>query len=176
MQKWHEYNNYRRYKNADGSYTYTITVDGETVEVSRELFMEYASHARKMKYMELDLKRDRVRQDEHGRTVTDANGFPVLLPEREVSLERLVEDDWEFPAEAPGPDDDVLRRMEYGDLYLCLDLLSERERMLIEALFFSNDGVGMSEHEYARISGIPQRTIHDRKVKILGKLKKLLTE
>ena len=170
MQKWHGYNHYRRYKNADGSYTYTITVGGETVEVSRELFMEYASHARKMKYMELDLKRDRVRQDEYGRTVTDANGLPVLLPEREVSLERLMEDDWEFPVEAPGPDDDVLRRMEYDNLHRCLDLLTPDERALIDALFFE----GMTEREYAEESGRHYMTIHSRKVRILDKLKKLL--
>jgi len=32
----------------------------------------------------------------------------------------------------------------------------------------------MSEREYSKLSGIPQKTINDRRHKILGKLKKLM--
>ncbi len=51
-----------------------------------------------------------------------------------------------------------------------VSLLPSAERELIEALFFK----GYSEREWSKISGIPQKTINDRKHKILGKLKKLL--
>jgi len=33
-----------------------------------------------------------------------------------------------------------------------------------------------SEHQVSRETGVPQRTIHDRKIKILAKLKRLMNE
>lgn len=55
-------------------------------------------------------------------------------------------------------------------LHRCLSLLEQDEQTLIEALYFQ----GFSEHEWSRKTGIPQKTINDRKRRILGKLKKLL--
>jgi len=43
---------------------------------------------------------------------------------------------------------------------------------LVTALFFDNK----SEHQVSRETGVPQRTIHDRKIKILAKLKRLMNE
>ena len=51
-----------------------------------------------------------------------------------------------------------------------VSLLPDDERELIEALFFK----GYSERKWSKISGIPQKTINDRKQKILLKLKKIL--
>ncbi|MDA8229552.1 MAG: hypothetical protein M0T74_17990 [Desulfitobacterium hafniense] len=51
-----------------------------------------------------------------------------------------------------------------------LKLLAPEEQDLIEELFFK----GKSERQVSVETGIPYMTIHDRKVKILGKLKKLL--
>jgi hypothetical protein len=46
--------------------------------------------------------------------------------------------------------------------------------------FGANVGVGFlynkSEHQVSRETGVPQRTIHDRKIKILAKLKRLMNE
>jgi len=46
MQNWHKYSNYRKRKNPDGSYTYTIIIDGEDVEVDKEIYTEYSAMAR----------------------------------------------------------------------------------------------------------------------------------
>ena len=60
MPNWHKYRNYSRHKNEDGTFTYIVTIDSHNVEVSREVYTEYAKSARKMEYMEQDLKRDRI--------------------------------------------------------------------------------------------------------------------
>ncbi len=176
MQKWHEYHNYRRYKNADGSYTYTITVDGETVEVERDVYRAYAYFARKMKYMELDLKRNRALQDADGKPVMDQRGVPILLPEREVSLERLTDGGWDIAVETAQPEDDLLRRLERDDLRRCLSLLSPDERELIELLYFTNDGAGMSERDCIEVLGLSKTAIHARKVRIIKKIKNSMRE
>lgn len=53
-----------------------------------------------------------------------------------------------------------------------LEKLSEQERLLIYELFFK----GKSERKLSAETGIPQKTLNDRKHKILLKLKKLIEE
>ena len=170
MKKWQEYTNYRKIENGDGSFTFTVTVDGQDVEVTEAVYKAYAAGDRKMRYMELDLKNDRVLQDEDGRAVLDENWLPVVLSEREISLDKLIGEDWDFPSSEPLPDDAVMERLEIEALHRCLNRLNKDERALIDALFFE----GLTEREYSVKSGIPQMTINDRKHRILSMLKKLL--
>ena len=172
MNNWRSYRNYSKRKNDDGSIAYIITVDGVDVEVGKEVYAEYASSARQMEYMELDLKRDRTLQDNHGRSVTDENGYPIALPEREISLEKLMGEDWDFPADELKPEDAVMQHMEHEGLYRCLDLLNDGERALVEALFFNS----ITEREYAQTLGISKTALHARKIKVLAVLKILLEE
>jgi len=169
MQNWQKSRSYRKYENADGSFTYTVTVDGENVEVSAEVYRAYAVAERKMEYMERDLKRDRVLQDADGKAVKDENGRPVELPEREVSLEKLVDEDWDYPSSEPSPEESVIGQLEISALYECLDLLEADERALIDALFFD----GLTEREYAAKIGVTQKAVNKRKHKVLEKLKNL---
>ena len=55
-----------------------------------------------------------------------------------------------------------------------LSQLTENERELIYALFYSNGGSGMSERDYAKLKGVSQPSVNQRKARILGKLKKIL--
>ena len=167
MNKWQDYANYRKHRNADGSYTYIIIVDGEDVEVSEAVYKAYAAGSRKMRYMELDLKCDRVLQDEGGRAVLDENRLPVVLPEREISLDKLMIEDWDFPSSEPLPEDIVMERFEIETLYKCLNRLDADERTLIDALFFD----GLTEQEYADLIGVTQKTVNNRKHRILSKMK-----
>jgi DNA-directed RNA polymerase specialized sigma24 family protein len=57
-----------------------------------------------------------------------------------------------------------------GKMLACLKHLAPEEQELITALFFMDK----SERQLSRETGIAQRTIHDRKVKILAELKKLM--
>jgi DNA-directed RNA polymerase sigma subunit (sigma70/sigma32) len=171
MKKWQKERNYRKFENGDGSFRYIVTVNGEEIEVSEEIYREYAKTERKMEYMELDLKRDRVVQDADGKAVTGADGLPVILPEREISLDKLMDEDWNFPSSGPSPEEEAIARMEVEELHHCLSQLSGDEMEIINALFFSNGGKGMSEREYAKLSGIPRKTVAYRKAHILTKLK-----
>jgi len=170
MQIWQKDRKYRKFENADGSFTYIVTVDGEDVEVSEEVYREYAKTERKMEYMELDLKRDRVLQDADGKAVIGGDGLPVILPEREVSLDKLIGEDWDFPDAEPSPEDIVADAIQIEELYRCLDLLESDERALIDALFFG----GATERDYAETLGISKTALHARKNKVLAKLKSLL--
>ena len=173
MKKWQEYANYRKHKNQneDGTFTFTyfITVDGVEVEVSKAVYKAYTAGDRKMRYMELDLKTDRVLQDADGKTVMDENGQPVRLPEREMSLDKLVEGDWDFPSSAQSPEDAVIfgDDSEAEELHRCLTLLTDDECDLIHALFFE----GMTEKEYAAKLGIRQQNVNKRKQRVLKKIK-----
>ena len=93
-----------------------------------------------------------------------------------LSLEAVVTDDdsgngFDFIAdETANIEEAVVHRMMLDKLQSALFLLSEDERSLINAIFFR----GLSEREWSKASGIPQKTINDRKRRILSKLKKFL--
>ena len=55
-------------------------------------------------------------------------------------------------------------------LYQCLNLLTKDEFDLIRALYFE----GKSERIWSAETGLPQKTINNRKRVILAKLKKLM--
>ena len=173
MKKWHEYCNYKRIKNPDdGTTTYIIIIDGEDIEVNEEVYLVYAKYGRKMKYMELDLKRDRVLQDANGKAVLDNDGLPVMLPEREVSLDKLIDEDWDFPSPDLTPEEAYFfyEYSEKAELYRCLQMLSDDEQDCMNALFFD----GITIREYAESIGKSKSSVDRYKAKIIGKLKILM--
>ena len=119
---------------------------------------------RKMKYMEVDLK------SEHRRKNTE-NGEESYVPSKEDSLERLIYSaKCQFADDAEGVEDAVIRKDDLCRLRAALDQLSEEERALIHALFFDE----RSERELEEMMGVHRMTIHNRKIRILQKLKKML--
>ena len=66
--------------------------------------------------------------------------------------------------------DAVIWKITVDKLRLIMSMLPEDEQELIHALFFR----GLSERKWSEECGIPQRTINDRKRRILAKLKKML--
>lgn len=71
---------------------------------------------------------------------------------------------------APSVEDMAIANILHIELHRCLAMLDASDRWLVHALYFK----GMSERQLAEYTGIPQRTINDRKKRILGSLKKLL--
>ena len=67
-------------------------------------------------------------------------------------------------------EDSAIHMLMCEKLNQCLMMLPASEAELIIALYFD----GNSERQISMKSGIPYMTIHDRKIKILGKLKKLM--
>jgi len=172
MNNWRNYCNYRRKKNDDGTYSHFIVVDGKYIEVEESLYREYAVMTRKMKYMELDIKRNRTKQDpQTGRRELDENGQTVVLPERETSLDKLMEADWDFPNGEQATDEVVIALMESAALHDAIEQLDAGEQALIRALYFDD----VSAAAFAKISKVDRSTIVRRRDKILLKLRELMS-
>ena len=132
-------------------------------DVSKEIIEVLEKSDRLMKYQQYDIKVERCRIDGTRGTVT-------YIPSREDSYERLLEENRQFTAAGESVDEAALKAVMIEKLLTCLRSLTTKEQGLIAALFFKDK----SERQLSRETGIPQRTIHDRKAKVLAKLKKLM--
>ena len=157
MKNWQKNRNYKRVKDKDGNVVANIiTVFGQDVEVSDEIFTAY------------------MQMDNHARYIMED------APKgKELSLEQMMEDG--APIETT-VDDAVLSAEEcylqaeettnevkmLDELPLVIKSLSESDRKLIKALYYD----GCSTREYARKLGITQRAVIKRRDRILKHLKK----
>jgi DNA-directed RNA polymerase specialized sigma24 family protein len=141
-----------------------IYVNGQFVEVSEEVFTEYNKGNRKMRYMEQDLKVERIIIEPISETIK-------VIPSREDSLNRLIDESKkEFAIDQESAEDNVVQRIMISEMRNCLLLLNADELELINALFFE----GYTERSWSKHTGIAVMTLYDRKIKILNKLKKLM--
>jgi DNA-directed RNA polymerase specialized sigma24 family protein len=118
---------------------------------------------RKMEYQQYDLKVERFRIDYNKGTVT-------YIPSREDSFDRLLDENRQFVSDAEGVEDTAVKAVMIEKMLNCLKLLTPVEQEFIAKLFFQ----GKSERQLSAKTGIPYMTIHDRKARILGKLKKFM--
>lgn len=140
-------------KEAEASYAYKffIPLQGMLMEVTEETYRDFYKAGRRQKYIN-------ERSAENGDfsydmlTTDDFNGEDILV---DTSQETS---------------DAVIHKIMLDKLSDSLILLSDDEQKLINALFFRN----LSERELSAETGIPQKTINDRKRRILIKLKKFL--
>ncbi len=72
-----------------------------------------------------------------------------------------------YDAEALSVENIAVNNVLCDKLRRCLDMLPEKERELIKALYFEE----LSERQFAEQTGNHYMTIHNRKVRILRKLK-----
>lgn len=118
---------------------------------------------RKMKYIEVDLKRERHVVDEETQVV-------AVLPSREDSYERLTDENQRDFASDSNLEELVCRKDEVRRLRLALLQLNMPDRILIDGLYFE----GLSEREYAKKHHQHYMTVHSHKVRILAFLKKIM--
>lgn len=142
---------------------YCIALDGQTFEVSRELYEAYYKSRRKERYFTHDLKEEHTRVDKK-------TGQLIVIPSREDSYERLLEAEKQFAEEAETIEDAAIRAVMLEKLNKALHTLNDEESIIIHALFYQE----ISEVELAKQLGIARTTLQSRKYKILEKLKKLL--
>ena len=135
--------------------------EGEPVEVAPKVFEALVKSDNKIRYFEHDLKVE---------LTVRRNGQRVTLPSREDSLERLMDLHIQFADDSVDVAGEVEHAMMLDKLHRCLALLDAEELELIQALYFD----GHSERRWSAETGIPQKTINDRKLSILAKLHKLL--
>ena len=174
MKNWQKSRNYRKCKNPDGSFSYMIKTHCGDVEVSEAIYIEFAKTERRIEYVEHDLKRDRFLKDADGKAVLDENGVHIKLPEREVSLEKLIDEGWDFTSTEQSPEEYVIstEQSEVDELYFNLAMLDDNEQALIRALFFD----GKTIREYAEENGKSKSSVDRQKTKILEKLKNFYTD
>ena len=130
---------------------------------SEEVITVLRQSERRLQYLEYDLKVERFVLDE-------TKQVAFFIPSREDSLERLIDADVQFVDDETNVEDMAIEAVMITKLKESLGLLSTDELEMIHALFYQ----GLTEREFAKHVGIPQKTINDRKARILRKLKKLL--
>ncbi|RJE46675.1 MULTISPECIES: sigma-70 family RNA polymerase sigma factor [unclassified Dehalobacter] len=127
---------------------YTIIVKGKRVPVTRKVYKAY--------YKEYEYARNITRK----------------AKKHELSLEKLKEDGVNpaYMCTSPSPEDMVIQKETQAKLHKALSSLPKDEQKLIYEFFYKKK----SERELAAETGIPQKTINDRKHRIFGKLKELM--
>ena len=132
-------------------------------EASEEVIAVLRTTERKMQYQEYDLKSEQTIIDQENQTVT-------IIPSREDSFERLVEQSVQFREETLSLDEWIIRRLEIEQLHKALNVLSDDERYLIIQLYFEE----RTEREVAEELGVYHNAVHKQKMRILAKLRKIL--
>ncbi|WRS28408.1 sigma factor-like helix-turn-helix DNA-binding protein [Oscillospiraceae bacterium MB08-C2-2] len=129
---------------------YTIVVKKQRVEVSEAVYRAYHKEREAERY-----------QDK-------------LIRQNELSLERFREDgvniDYLIVRVQPDILDRLIHQEQLEALWIALQSLPEDERSLIDELFFNDK----SERELSAMISVPQKTINDRKKRILLKLRNLI--
>lgn len=126
---------------------------GMLMEVTEEQYKEFYKQKRRQKYIAECAK-------ENGEVSYDA------LTSSEFNGESIIIDNVE-PL-----DEQVIRQIMLDKLRHALLLLSEDEQELMHRLFIEN----LSEREYAAQKGVYHNAIHNKKMRILKKLKKFLDD
>lgn len=156
MRKWQENRNYRRIKDENGNIIANIiTIDGEDVEVTEEVFLAYSQADRRERYISEEVEPGKLLSLEK----LQADGVPLEMLGVELgsSAEDIVLEK-ELLAET---------EQQKNLLRAALATLEEDERLLIEALFFEQKSV----RKYAAELGVYHRTIICRRDKLLEKLR-----
>lgn len=131
---------------------YYIHVPGTLVEVSEGIYFAYYQEKRRGRTLrEKDERNGAVSYD--GLDTPELTGQEMIPDRNAVSVE-----------------DAAIANILRDRLHRCLAALDEPDQELIQALYFE----GLSERKYAKRVGIPQRTINDRRRRVLRKLKELL--
>ena len=131
---------------------YYIRVPEALVEVNEDVYLIFF-RARRRWYAQSERDKNNGLVSYDGMDTEDILGEEVIPDRDTVSVE-----------------DTAIANILRGKLRYCLTLLDAPDWELIHALYFE----GMSERQLSKRTGIPQRTINDRKQRTLRTLKKLL--
>lgn len=129
---------------------YNLLVRGKRVSVTKEVYKAYYKCRDREKYLD------------------------ELAEENNISLEGCIESgisvEYIISTMMESMEDAIIRNMMIAKLSRCLEMLDKPERTLIVELYLR----GKSERRLSAETGISYMTIHDRKIKTLGKIKKLM--
>lgn len=156
-QNWKKARNYRKFQMPDGSVRCVISADGIDIEVSADVFTEYARLDRYERYQEEKSAGKLLSIDR----IMDEDAVMDICP---AIIVKSAEDAY---MEAVGC---MERQAIHKKLPQALSLLTEQERHIITALYLN----GRSERDVARELGVSQPAVHKRQARLLIRLKNLL--
>ncbi|OLN31723.1 RNA polymerase sigma factor [Desulfosporosinus metallidurans] len=130
--------------------TYTLLINKKRISVTEEVYKAYYQHKEREYYLDKLSERNDLSYEE--------------CAEKGIQIDYLLSQTQE------SAEDKLIKAEMLSRLTAAMEMLTEQERLLIYTLFFK----GKSERELCAMLGIAKTTLHDRKTKILGKLKKIL--
>ncbi len=131
-----------------------IRICGKLVAVTEEVYYAYYHMGRQCR---TQTEKDSRRQ---------VASYDALDTEDSLGVDLLIDTD------SPSVEDTAIANVMAEKLHHCLALLPEGERTLLEKIFFS----GMTERQAAQTLGMPNMTVHDRKIKALRTLRKMMVK
>ena len=138
-----------------------IYYNGQFIEVTHEVYTVLIKSDRKIKYIENDLKEEKIILDKKGTVVE-------IIPSREDSLDRLQDDnERQFADNSDSVEEIALRNLRYEQLHNAISMLKPDEQALIEALYFNF----LTQDDYAKQIGLSQQAVSKKRTKILKKLR-----
>ena len=143
---------------------YYISVNGEKVQVSKEVYEAYYKMGRRSRYLENDIK--------YGKAVKDKNGNTYFREAMEDSVERLTASGKEPYSVDTYPSDEEYDAAVFLLLKKALEILSEDEKAIVSDLYFKNK----SARETASKRGVSHTAINKRNKTIIKKLKNFMDE
>lgn len=142
---------------------YYLYVEGQKIEVSKEIYTEYYHYKNKEDYFMKKLKTGKVKID-------PLTKEKIYLPSREDSFDRLVDTYGSINnGNVANAEDIYMKKEEIASLYKAINQLTVEEKDLIRDLFFCDQ----TETAVAKKRGVSNTSIRYHKDKILKKLKKL---
>ena len=144
------YDEFCRREKADDTYKLKkfLPLYGMIMEVDESFYKEYYRQKNRDEYLTWRTKHKDILYSDYD--TEECSGEDILVDPDE-NIEKKV-----------------LDKLMAEQIRNVLSFLSLEERELIDALFYK----GYSERQWSKISGVPQKTINDRKKKILCKIKK----
>ena len=133
---------------------YKIRVSGLLVDVSEEIYLTYYQMERRAKYLK---EKD------------DLNG---VVSYNELDTDDMLGEETMPDLQSESVEDMAIHALMCKKLYQCIKQLSSDDQKLIQLIYFDCK----SERQISARTGIPQKTINDRRHKILAQMKKLLEE
>jgi len=130
--------------------TYTLLINKKRIPVTEEVYKAYYQHKERESYLDKLSERNNLSFEE--------------CEEKGIQIDYLLSQTQE------SAEDKLIKAEMLSRLTVAMEKLTEQERLLIYMLFFK----GKSERELCAMLGIAKTTLHDRKAKILVKLKKIL--
>ena len=131
---------------------YYITIDGEKICVSEEVYNVY----RQMRRQE--------------RTLVEKDSRNFVLKYEDFADGEVTGEEQIYGFLQPSVEELALTNIIYRKLHKAIEMLQQDERELITAIYFQ----GYSVHQLAKKTGAPYMTISCKKARILCKLKKIL--